>query len=92
MQKNILVDHNLKACVTDFGISRVLQTAAVSSIDNIFSPKTTRGCRWAAPELMTNIVDEQGYPVSQVSSAIDVWAFAMTVVEVRIFIRLSSHC
>jgi serine/threonine protein kinase len=86
---NILVNDNLEVCLTDFGISRDLQRASSfpelklpPSFEGISTPLTIEAWRWKSPELMTTRLDENGLPVSQVTTGIDVWAFAMTVVEI----------
>jgi serine/threonine protein kinase len=91
----VLVNDNLEASLTDFGISHILQRASSftafdmpGSFEEITTPTTLRGWRWKARELMMSS-DENGRYISGASKAIDVWAFAMTVIEVRTFL-LSS--
>lgn len=45
---------------------------------------TTGTYRFMAPELL----NDECEPITQVTVATDVWAFAMTVIEVRTFIGL----
>lgn len=52
--------------------------------DNV-NPATTEGWRWRAYELMVGCLSEDGQCVSHATMATDVWSFAMTIVEVRIF-------
>jgi serine/threonine protein kinase len=86
---NVLVNDDLEACLTDFGISRDLQRASSFPelksppfFEGISTPLTIEAWRWKSPELMTTLLDENGLPVSQVTTGTDVWAFAMTVVEI----------
>ena len=65
-----------EACLADFGLSRVLGESG-------FTTKSVGGTsRWMAWELIASFnEDEENVP--QVTAASDVWAFAMTVLEVR---------
>lgn len=68
---NILMNDRLEASLTDFGISRILEMSG-------FTTKTMSVTwRYAAPELLDN-------EEPRVTAATDVWAFAMTVLEVCI--------
>jgi hypothetical protein len=49
-----------------------------------FNPVTTTDWRRKAPEQITACPSEEGEPIPRVTFATDVWAFAMTVVEVRV--------
>lgn len=69
----MLINDNGEACLTDFGLSRILQTSG-------FTTKTSSGTwRFMALELIEG-EDEETLP--KVTKASDVWAFAMTVLEV----------
>lgn len=74
---NILINDEGQACLTDFGLSRILQTTG-------FTTKTPTGTpRFMAPELHVNGEgDEEALP--RTTKASDVWAYAMTVLEVRL--------
>jgi serine/threonine protein kinase len=68
---NILINDEGKASLTDFGLSIILHASG-------FTTKTTAGTwRFMAPELMA--ADDI---YTRVSKATDVWAFAMTIVEI----------
>lgn len=68
---NILMNDRLEASLTDFGLSRILEMSG-------FTTKTMSVTwRYAAPELLDN-------EEPRVTAATDVWAFAMTVLEVCI--------
>jgi serine/threonine protein kinase len=71
LQSNILINDEGKASLTDFGLSIILHASG-------FTTKTTAGTwRFMAPELMA--ADDI---YTRVSKATDVWAFAMTIIEV----------
>ncbi|KIM74466.1 hypothetical protein PILCRDRAFT_32124, partial [Piloderma croceum F 1598] len=72
---NILISNNYEASLTNFGRSRVLQSSGFMT--EAVSPSGQ--WRWMSPELMTDALDECA---PRVTMATDVWAFAMTVVEV----------
>lgn len=76
LQSNILVSDEGRACLTDFGLSRILEATG-------FTTKSVGGTwRWQAYELIApNEEDEDSTP--KVTEATDVWAFGMTVIEVR---------
>lgn len=81
---NILVNDKNEASLTDFGLSRVQNISG-------FTTKTGSGTtRWQAYELLAPC---EGDTIPRVTKATDVWAFAMTVVEVRTtsFILLPSR-
>ena len=62
-----------EACIADFGLSRILEASG-------FTTKSVGGTfRWMAHELLA----PEGDSIPQVTAASDVWAFAMTVLEVR---------
>ena len=66
--------------ITDFGLSRILGESG-------FTTKSVGGTyRWMAPELLA----PEGEVVPQVTVASDVWAFGMTVLEVRLSVFLIS--
>lgn len=73
---NILIDDDGQACLTDFGLSRILQTSG-------FTTNTPAGTsRFMAPELISSEDgDEESIP--KVTKASDVYAYAMTVLEVQ---------
>ena len=68
------------ACLCDFGLSLLIEPSEFTSF------KTAGACRWTAPEIMSPQEDLE--PVSDSSSPFtfesDIYAFAMTLVEVRI--------
>ena len=65
-----------KACIADFGLARILGETG-------FTTKSIGGtCRWIAYELV-DLSDEEEECVPQVTMESDVWAFGMTVLEVR---------
>jgi serine/threonine protein kinase len=69
-------DH--EAYIADFGLSRILGESG-------FTTKSVSGTyRWMAPELLA----PEGEYVPQVTTASDVWAFGMTVLEVRFSVRI----
>ncbi len=72
-QSNVLVNDNGKACLSDFGLGRLLEVSG-------FTTKQVGGtCRWMAYEL---IYDDGEEPARHTRET-DVWAFGMTILEVR---------
>jgi len=68
---NILIDEKLEASIIDFGLARILHESG-------FTTGTSKGTwRFWAPEMMN---DENG--IQRVTTATDVYAFAMTVVQI----------
>ena len=69
-----------EACISDFGLSRILETSG-------FTTKAGGTCRWMAYELIVPPdnyeEDEEEEYVPQPTIASDVWAFAMTALEVN---------
>ena len=76
LQKNILIDDNGNARLTDFGLGCILQTSGYTRT----TPSGT--VRWMARELVatSETGEEQADP--QPTMEADVWAFALTVIEV----------
>jgi serine/threonine protein kinase len=76
-QKNILINDEGKACITDFGLTRELEVPD-------FTTELVEGStRWMAKELLSWEYD--GVP-QLITEASDTWAFGMTVLEVRLSI------
>ena len=68
-------DHGA-ACLSDFGISRILHRSG-------FTTKSVAGTvRWMAVELLISDDDADDDATFAVTTESDVWAFAMTVLEV----------
>ena len=62
----------------DFGLSRVLEASG-------YTTKTATGTmRWQAYELLVPCKDGEEELIPRVTEATDIWAFAMTVIEVSI--------
>lgn len=98
-KSNILINNHLEACLADFGFASSVETQVsgnetISHIENAVGSVacdteqvnhiTTHGWRWRAPELFADCPDATASICAQATTAIDVYAFAMTVVEVRI--------
>ncbi|PFH52168.1 hypothetical protein AMATHDRAFT_122967, partial [Amanita thiersii Skay4041] len=72
---NILVNDKDEACLTDFGFSRMLESTG-------FTTKNLGGtCRWMAFELLDEH-EEDADQAPKPTTATDVWAFAMTILEI----------
>lgn len=64
-----------EACLTDFGLARILETSG-------FTTKSVGGtCRWMAYELIAPCYDDEEC-IPQVTVSTDIWAFGMTALEV----------
>jgi serine/threonine protein kinase len=70
MQSNILIKDDGEAALADFGLSRILEVSG-------FTTKISGTWRYMALELL-------GEGAPRVTAESDIWALAMTVVEVRI--------
>jgi serine/threonine protein kinase len=90
-QCNVLIDDDGNACLTDFGLSRILGTTG-------FTTKTGSGTqRFMAPELiplgehleLIPLEEHGALPIPRVTTASDVWAFSLLVIEVRDICRYS---
>jgi len=75
---NILVDEDGHACLCDIGLSLLIEPSEFTSF------KTAGACRWTAPEIMSPQEDLE--PISDSTSPFtfesDIYAFAMTLVEI----------
>jgi hypothetical protein len=56
-----------------------------------FNPVTIEGWRWMACELMDDRLDEHEECIPRVTMKVDVWGFAMTVLEVCRSLILALH-
>lgn len=75
-QVNVLISDDGAACLSDFGLSRILQTSG-------FTTKNVAGTyRWMALELLDPVVRDDGESDCLATTASDVWALAMTILEV----------
>jgi serine/threonine protein kinase len=91
MQANVLVDHDGRARITDFGLAVIMYATATAT-----SPSSLAGsANWMAPELLnpeqfSSEVDAQdaGRPTKNS----DVYSLAMTTWEVRRFRSLFLVC
>jgi serine/threonine protein kinase len=97
-----MINDKGEACLSDFSRARIFDThelttkvsskwrykapeLGISYEEDNVNPPTTEGWRWIACELMTD-----DSCISRPTTATDVWSFAMTVVEVRIFCNSST--
>ena len=88
-QNNILVDDDGHAILTDFGLSKVIEELAGPTGNTTSMLGGT--IRWQAPELIFDKHEEDGEEGhsrksgSCLSLSSDVWSFACTAYEVRVF-------
>ncbi|KAF8629574.1 hypothetical protein AX15_003384 [Amanita polypyramis BW_CC] len=69
---NILIDDSGKACLSDFGLGRLVEARG-------FTTKHVGGtCRWMAYELVCDDGDE----LVKLTTQSDIWAFGMTILEI----------
>lgn len=81
-QSNVLIKDNGKACLSDFGLSRIFMETTGSS----YLTSTVRGSvRWAAPELFEIDEEQQEEPVHVLPNPqSDIYSFGSTMLQVRI--------
>ncbi|KIM75589.1 hypothetical protein PILCRDRAFT_78699 [Piloderma croceum F 1598] len=75
---NVLVDDNERPRICDYGLAFIIEPSEFTSM------KTTRACRWTAPEIM-NPPENTTYAVDSFvlfTKESDIYAFAMTVLEI----------
>jgi serine/threonine protein kinase len=73
----VLINDKGEACLTDFGLSRMLGVSG-------FTTKTgSATLRFTSPELIP-LEDQEQTDLPRVTKTSDVWAFSMTVIEVCI--------
>src|SRR4051812_24874187 len=78
-QVNILIDDIGKACIADFGLSKVKYDALSQSITTKGSPKGT--LRFMAPEMMNGKTMKEG----------DVYSFGMVIYQVGLSSFVAFH-
>jgi serine/threonine protein kinase len=78
IKANILVDDENNARITDFGLSRIVNPAALAT------GSSKGSLPWMAPELF-----DPDKPNNPVTTESDVWALGMTILEVSS--DMSSH-
>jgi serine/threonine protein kinase len=80
IQKNVLINDQGEAVLCDFGLSRIIGTSG-------FTTRTVSGTfRFQAPELLMSESE-----IIRVTAEADVYAFAMTVLEVSVCLS-SGEC
>ena len=77
LQSNIVINDEGKASLIDFGLSLTLQATGFTT------PMSSCTLRYLAPERV-NFANVEDATVPRVTKEADVWAFAMTVLEVCI--------
>ena len=83
-QDNILIDDSGKVFITDFGVSRILAKSGFTTTSEPFS------LRWSSIEILRALSDPRNPNVDADdeeifylhTTASDVWAFAMTILQV----------
>jgi len=94
---NILINDKHDAVLSDFGLARNSQTLDLATRasprtgdvttdlaweDEGSLPATTEAWRWKAPEFIGTHVDGQEESICRVTTATDVYAFSITVIEI----------
>ncbi|KAF9255397.1 kinase-like protein [Marasmius fiardii PR-910] len=79
---NVMITPEGRACIADFGLSRVVDSRAI----NLVSSRTnliTRTSGWSAPELLNPVVDSRGNVLPcRPSNCSDMYAFAGVCFEI----------
>ena len=78
LQSNILIDAEEEPILCDYGLSFFVYS------EKFASPQTVGFCRWIAPEVMNPPEREDDSDDSFYTKESDVYAFGMTMLEVRI--------
>jgi serine/threonine protein kinase len=104
LQSHILVNDNGEVSITDFGLSRVLDTTGFLVSGTLrymapellevcegeeFNPSMALGWRGKAPERMAVSLNEADEAIPRVTKATDMWEFGMIALEVRICVSIS---
>ena len=87
-QSNVLIKGNGKACLSDFGLSRIF----LEVTDCSYLTSTVRGSvRWAAPELFQIGEEQQKESIHILPSPqSDIYSFGSTMLQVR-FVLVCDH-
>jgi hypothetical protein len=77
-QSNVLIDGAEHARICDYGLAFIIEPSEFTSI------KTAGACRWTAPEIMNPPEDAPPFnnSLALFTTESDIYAFAMTVLEV----------
>src|ERR1700761_138035 len=78
LQANILINERQQACLCDFGLARFAERHTISSHH---SGGYGGSIRWKAPETLYS--DDMSFGADKPSLATDIYAFGMTMYEVR---------
>lgn len=76
VKANVLINAHGQAVLADYDLVSIIDST------DFTSAKVVGTCRWTAPELMLPPENDEEY-VPQYSFPSDIFAFAMTIVEVR---------
>ncbi|KIK38484.1 hypothetical protein CY34DRAFT_90919 [Suillus luteus UH-Slu-Lm8-n1] len=78
MPSNVLIDHNGKALLADFGLSRLLADHETS----FFKSHGPGAIRWAAPEIIPLDPEKPDNEVSKPNKASDIYSFGCIMMQV----------
>ena len=78
-QSNVLIDGDGNPRICDYGLAFIIEPSEFTSI------KTAGACRWTAPEIMNPPEDTTSTndSLALFTKESDIYAFAMTVIEVN---------
>ena len=83
MQSNVLIDADDRACISDFGLSTILDEIGGSTFATASTGKPRGTLRWAAPELL-GFLDHEEAKTQHIGPTIrsDIYSFGGIMLQV----------